>query len=92
MARSGELESVWRSTDLFGDSHRGLRSRFAWCSTSRCVETEGPAAIDRGSARHRKSAIPDHTTLSRRGGGLTVLPKSFWSRRTRCISSSTALV
>ena len=27
-------------------------------------------------------AIPDHTTLSRRGGGLTVLPKVVWSRRT----------
>jgi hypothetical protein len=49
-------------------------SHSAWCSTSRSVKTEG-LLRSIANVLSISIAIPDHTTLSRRGGGLTILPK-----------------
>jgi hypothetical protein len=71
MARSGDWRA-WRSTDLFGNSHRDqLTLRLVFHQPLRQTERllrsiAAPLDID--------IAIPDHTTLIRRGGGLTVLP------------------
>ena len=73
MAGAGHRKAG-RSTDLFAAGHQdgGLALRLVFHQPLR--QTEGlfrsiadVLAID--------IAIPDHTTLSRRGGGLTILPK-----------------
>ena len=77
MARSGDWRA-WRSTDLFGDSHRDRASftlRLVFHQPLR--QTGRTAGRSIAALLDIEIAIPDHTTLSRRGGGLTVLPKSF---------------
>jgi hypothetical protein len=73
MVRSGDWRA-WRSTDLFRNSHRD-RAYLRLVFHQPLRQTEGllrsiAALLD------IDIAIPDHTTLSRRGGGLAVLPKS----------------
>jgi hypothetical protein len=48
-------------------------SRLVRCSTSRCVKPK--ACFVRSPCARIAIAIPDHTTLSRRGDGMMILPK-----------------
>ena len=48
--------------------------RFAWCSTQPLRQTEG-LLRSIADVLGISITIPDHTTLSRPGGGLTILPK-----------------
>ena len=73
MARSGDWRA-WRSTDLFGNSHRDRAHASPGVPPAAASGLKGllrsiAALLD------IEIAIPDHTTLSRRGAGLTVLTK-----------------
>ena len=74
MARSGDWRA-WRSTDLFGIAiETSLTLRVVFHQPLR--QTEG-LLRSIAALLNVEIAIPDHTTLSRRGGGLTILQKSI---------------
>ena len=66
-------------------------SRSVWCSTSRCVRPKG-LLRSIADVLGVDIAIPDHTTLSRRGVGLTVLPRDIhWTEPLHLVVDSTGL-
>jgi hypothetical protein len=72
MACAGKGNAGW-SADLFGNRHEtGLGLRLLFHQPLR--QTEG-LLHSIAAVLGISIAIPDHTTLSRRGGGLTILPK-----------------
>ena len=74
MACTGHRSAGWPA-DLFGDRDRD-RPRTSPGVPPAAASDGRTAAIDR-ALLDIDIAIPDHTTLSRRGGGLTILPKSI---------------